>query len=148
MKKNQNGVTLIALVITIIVLLILAGVSIAMLSGENGILTNATKSAAASAIADAKSAIATKIANLTTEYYNAYYVESAGNAGNLAANLQAQGTTIASEAAAASNNSVDVTYDTSTKKFTIKYKKNPTVYSSVSSAVGTGQYMTWTDTGI
>ena len=43
MMKKQNGVTLIALVITIIVLLILAGVSIAMLTGENGILTNATK---------------------------------------------------------------------------------------------------------
>lgn len=42
--KNQKGITLIALVITIIVLLILAGVSIAMLSGENGILTQATKS--------------------------------------------------------------------------------------------------------
>ena len=40
--KNQKGITLIALVITIIVLLILAGVSIAMLTGENGILTQAT----------------------------------------------------------------------------------------------------------
>ncbi len=42
MIKNQKGITLIALVITIIVLLILAGVSIAMLTGENGILTQAT----------------------------------------------------------------------------------------------------------
>ena len=41
--KKQNGITLIALVITIIVLLILAGVSIAMLTGENGILSNATQ---------------------------------------------------------------------------------------------------------
>ena len=40
-KKKQNGITLIALVITIIVLLILAGVSIATLTGENGILTRA-----------------------------------------------------------------------------------------------------------
>ena len=39
--KNNKGITLIALVITIIVLLILAGVSIAMLTGENGILTQA-----------------------------------------------------------------------------------------------------------
>ena len=44
-KKNfNNGITLIALVITIIVLLILAGVSIAMLTGDNGILTQANKS--------------------------------------------------------------------------------------------------------
>ena len=41
MLKNNKGITLIALVITIIVLLILAGVSIAMLTGENGILTQA-----------------------------------------------------------------------------------------------------------
>ena len=42
MLKNNKGITLIALVITIIVLLILAGVSIAMLTGNNGILTQAT----------------------------------------------------------------------------------------------------------
>ena len=41
--RNQKGITLIALVITIIVLLILAGVSIAMLTGNNGILSKATK---------------------------------------------------------------------------------------------------------
>ena len=40
-KKRNSGITLIALVITIIVLLILAGVSIAMLTGDNGILTQA-----------------------------------------------------------------------------------------------------------
>ena len=42
-KKNlgNRGITLIALVITIIVLLILAGISIATLTGENGILTKA-----------------------------------------------------------------------------------------------------------
>ena len=36
--KKVKGITLIALVITIIVLLILAGVSIATLAGDNGIL--------------------------------------------------------------------------------------------------------------
>ncbi len=41
--KNNKGITLIALVVTIIVLLILAAVSIAMLTGDNGILTNAKK---------------------------------------------------------------------------------------------------------
>ena len=38
MNKGQNGITLIALVVTIIVLLILAGISISMLTGQNGIL--------------------------------------------------------------------------------------------------------------
>ena len=39
--KNTKGITLIALVVTIVVLLILAAVSISMLTGENGIITQA-----------------------------------------------------------------------------------------------------------
>ena len=39
--KSTKGITLIALVVTIIILLILAGVSIAMLTGNNGVLTQA-----------------------------------------------------------------------------------------------------------
>ena len=38
---KEKGITLIALVVTIVVLLILAGVSISMLTGENGIITQA-----------------------------------------------------------------------------------------------------------
>lgn len=41
MLRKNNGITLIALVITIIVLLILAGVSISAVMGENGIATKA-----------------------------------------------------------------------------------------------------------
>ncbi|MFR5190180.1 MAG: hypothetical protein ACLTEH_02840 [Clostridia bacterium] len=41
MLKEQKGVTLVALVITIIVLIILAGVSISMVIGNNGIATRA-----------------------------------------------------------------------------------------------------------
>ena len=44
MKKQEKGITLIALVVTIVVLLILAAVSISMLGGENGIVTQAQKS--------------------------------------------------------------------------------------------------------
>ena len=39
--KSTRGITLIALVITIIIILILAGISIASLTGDNGILTKA-----------------------------------------------------------------------------------------------------------
>lgn len=42
--KNQKGITLIALVVTIIVLLILAGITIAMLTGDNGIITRTNDS--------------------------------------------------------------------------------------------------------
>ena len=41
--NKKKGITLIALVITIILLLILAGVSISMLSGDNSILTKAAE---------------------------------------------------------------------------------------------------------
>lgn len=41
MKKNQNGITLVALVITVIVLLILAGVSISAINSGDGIIENA-----------------------------------------------------------------------------------------------------------
>ena len=44
-KNKQRGITLIALVVSIIVLIILAGVSIAMLVGENGIITQAQRAA-------------------------------------------------------------------------------------------------------
>ena len=40
---RESGITLIALIVTIIVLLILAGVSIATLTGDNGILTQANR---------------------------------------------------------------------------------------------------------
>ena len=42
-NKRERGITLIALVVTIIVLLILAGVSIFMLTGQNGILKRAVE---------------------------------------------------------------------------------------------------------
>ena len=41
LRKNNRGITLIALVVTIIVILILAGISISMLTGQNGILNRA-----------------------------------------------------------------------------------------------------------
>lgn len=55
--RNNKGITLIALVITIIVLLILAGVSIAMLTGDNGILTQAGNAKTDTAKAEAEEAV-------------------------------------------------------------------------------------------
>ena len=56
-KNKSKGITLIALVITIIVLLILAGVTIATLTGENGILTKATTAKEQTVIGQEKEAI-------------------------------------------------------------------------------------------
>ena len=52
--KNKNGVTLIALAVTIIVMLILAGVIISTLTGNSGITTNASKAKTKSYLADIK----------------------------------------------------------------------------------------------
>ena len=74
--KNQKGITLIALVITIIVLLILAGVAIAMLSGENGILTKASSSAVETAMSTAKEKVAMEINNAIANQYESTYVNN------------------------------------------------------------------------
>ena len=58
LSESNKGITLIALVITIIVLLILAGVTIATLMGDNGILTKATEAKEEQADGTVKEAIA------------------------------------------------------------------------------------------
>ena len=55
--KNNKGITLVALVITIIVLLILAGVSISMVVGENGVLNRAKNATTETARAQAQEAL-------------------------------------------------------------------------------------------
>ena len=51
LKFNNRGITLIALVVTIIVLLILAGISISMLTGQNGILNRANEAKSSTEVA-------------------------------------------------------------------------------------------------
>ena len=65
--KKNNGITLIALVITIIVLLILAGVTIATLTGENGILTRASEASEQTEIAEEKEAIGVAYAGVLAD---------------------------------------------------------------------------------
>ena len=57
MLKENKGITLVALVITIIVLLILAGVSISLVVGDNGVLTQATNASKNTSVAEAKEAV-------------------------------------------------------------------------------------------
>ena len=64
---KEKGITLIALVITIIVLLILAGVSISMLTGSNGILTQAQNASKQTDIGNEKEQIALAYNGAVTE---------------------------------------------------------------------------------
>ncbi len=66
-NMRNKGITLIALVITIIVLLILAAVSIATLTGENGILTRANDAKEQTEIAEVKERAQLDIANWIAE---------------------------------------------------------------------------------
>ena len=70
-KKSASGITLIALIITIIVLLLLAGVTIATLTGDNGILSQAQKAQEG-----------TKIGKFRDEAHLAYMEVYAENARN------------------------------------------------------------------
>jgi len=65
-KKWDKGITLIALVVTIIVLLILAGISISMLTGQKGILNRAGEAKEESEIAEEKEQL--KLAMMTTQF--------------------------------------------------------------------------------
>ena len=87
-NKSAKGITLIALVITIIVLLILAGVSIATLTGENGILTRANDAKTQNQAGEEKEAIGLA--------YNGVMAENKGEgitAGQLQDELRSNGYT-------------------------------------------------------
>ena len=59
--RSTKGITLISLVVTIIILLILAGVTIATLTGDNGLIKRAQDAKIATEIADIKEQIQTEI---------------------------------------------------------------------------------------
>lgn len=68
--KKERGITLIALVITIIVLLILAGVSISLVMGENGVLSQARNAVVDNKNATAKEEVALAWASLESDYWS------------------------------------------------------------------------------
>ena len=67
--RTNNGITLVALVVTIIILLILAGVSINLVAGSNGILGRAQKAVDVNNMAQIKEEIELKLAEVMMDYY-------------------------------------------------------------------------------
>ena len=67
--KANRGITLIALVITIIVLLILAGVSLTLIVGENGIISKAQNAKILTDEAKVKEDLAIAWASAISDYY-------------------------------------------------------------------------------
>ena len=66
-KMQEKGITLIALVVTIIVLLILAGISISMLTGQNGILNRASQAKKAQSTSQVEELAKLKLQELYTD---------------------------------------------------------------------------------
>ena len=94
--RETRGITLIALVVTIVVLLILAGTAIAMLTGDSGIMTNAQKAKMSTELAGYKEEVELYKAekymeniefeetSLTAGKENLYYnTQESGETGNI-----------------------------------------------------------------
>lgn len=77
--KNQKGITLVALVITIIVLLILAGVSISLVVGQNGVLNQASNAVNKQEQATVKQDVEMAVASCTTDMYAAMATNTSSN---------------------------------------------------------------------
>jgi hypothetical protein len=76
MFKQDKGITLVALVITIIVLLILAGVSISLVVGDNGVMSRAQNASDNTKYSQIKEAVGLALSDIQSEYW-AKYAESA-----------------------------------------------------------------------
>lgn len=73
-KGNDKGITLVALVITIIVLLILAGVALSLVAGNEGILTKAETAVTKTRESSAKEQAELMFAEFVAEFYEKKYV--------------------------------------------------------------------------
>ena len=73
LKTKEKGITLIALVITIVILLILAGITITTLTGNNGILTQANNAKKATGYKSEEEKIKVAIAGSKAINYQGEY---------------------------------------------------------------------------
>ena len=69
-KRQNKAITLVSLVITIIILLILAGITIATLTGDNGLFVRAQRAKIKSQLASAKEEVSLAIAAKISENYD------------------------------------------------------------------------------
>lgn len=77
--RNKRGITLIALVITIVVLLILSGVAIALVVGNNGVLSQASNSVVVNREAKAAEELEMAWASATTKFYTDWALDNSKN---------------------------------------------------------------------
>ena len=81
--EKKQGITLIALVISIIVLLILAGVALNLVLGENGITERAVNVGKEYDIAGAKEQVEALVASYASEFYEKKYISGNTDSANV-----------------------------------------------------------------
>ena len=133
--KNQKGITLIALVITIIVLLILAGISIAMITGSDGIITRSRQAKADNEIGAAKDMVTLIATEALAQYFEDTYVTSDTTAAYSGTALQ---TAMVTAIQGATNKVLPVVLTSATNGVTLTYNERTTT-----GTVDTDGKLTW-----
>lgn len=130
-QKNERGITLVALVVTIVVLLILAGITIMYVMSDNGIFGQATTAQQKSDEAAVQEAVSTALVSLYTEVYSPSDKVTNTNGSlelttlfndNLSPAMKATGTVTATEGTISSLTlSADFTVTYKGKSYTVSY---------------------------
>ena len=150
--KNNKGITLIALVVTIIVLLILAGVSIAMLTGDNGILNRASQSSVVNTIGEAKDQVALTVSEAVADYYEVKYAKGneakytglSGVAADTGTTTTALKSYIETKVSSLNGKVAGVSITAKDGKITITSSENST-YKTEATIGSTGKVESWQD---
>ena len=134
--KEAKGITLIALVITIIVLLILAGVTIATLTGDNGILKQADKAKTETTMGEEKEAIGLA--------YNGAKTEKLGGV-ITAGDLNTQFTKNGTKATASGEGTIKVDFETG-RSYTLDAHGKIEEWIDIAKYVKVGDYVDYNPT--
>ena len=137
--KSNKGITLIALIITIIVLLILAGVTIAAINGNESAMDKAKQAKDETSISEAKEAAILKATALIQDYMDRRYVK---NEANFATTYPKTGNYVA----ASMNNVTEGDYTFTTSGTTLTVSKSETSIVTGTIDEDTGK-ITWNRTG-
>ena len=136
--KSNKGITLIALIITIIVLLILAGVTIAAINGNESAMDKAKQAKDETSISEAKEAAILKATSLIQDYMDRRYVK---NEANFATTYPKTGNYVATSM----NNVTEGDYTFTTSGTTLTVSKSGTTLVTGTIDEDTGK-ITWNPT--
>ena len=142
-KENNNAITLIALIITIIVLLVLAGVTIAALTGDNGVLRRASEASEKTEIANEQEKVRLSAMGAITKNNGEKIIRTNLNE-ELTNNIGKEGidyTLSESETAP-----FVVTYSNSGRSYLIDENGNVSEYVDISKYIKVGDYINYNPT--